>query len=111
MAGLATPEVGDTQHRAFNVSKINRWGSSYYRDRERPADADVARSIRAKWEYIAKEHDVFGLTSEQASALLLPRGGVALWSTVYYERRYMGTCCDVYNVSSRAVCGQCLYGV
>ena len=99
MAGLATPEVGDT--RVYNISKINRWGSPYYRDRDRPADADVAMFIRAKWEYIAKEHIVFGLTAEQASTLLLPRGGVALWSTVYYERRYMETCCDLYNVSTQ----------
>ena len=100
MAGLATPEVDDAQKRSYNITKINRWGSPYYRDREEPADVDVVQSIREKWDYIAQEHEVFGLTAEQASTLLSPRGGVAIWSTVYYERRYLGTCCDLYNASA-----------
>jgi len=74
--------------------------SPYYRDRERPADADVAMAIHAKWEYIAQQHTTFNMTADQAKTLLLPRGGAAIWSTVYYERRYLETCCDRYNVST-----------
>lgn len=74
--------------------------SPYYRDRERPADADVAMTIYAKWKYIAEQHATFNMTADQAKTLLLPRSGVAIWSTVYYERRYLETCCDRYNVST-----------
>eukprot|EP01046_Picozoa_sp_COSAG06_P009013 COSAG06_NODE_463_length_15376_cov_6.319369_2_plen_64_part_00 len=60
-------------------------------------------TIHTKWQYIAEHHTVFGMTADQADTLLLPRSGAAIWSTVYYERRYMETCCDRYNVSTTCI--------
>ena len=64
-------------------------------NRDRPIDHDVAAAVADKWKYIASNKELFDLSASDLP-LLEQRSGVALWSTVYYERRYKESCADRY---------------